>query len=104
MKYATSEQAQGFRWECAVSGRSADPEGVFATHRVLAGIDPEVYVSAAAAKEMARELGWHSPADIEELVTKAREMATEIESLKSLLEKVETMQRLEAEVAEAVAV
>lgn len=103
MKFVPAPQMTGQRWNCAVTGRSADDEGMFDSHRILAGWDQPVHISAAAVKEMATKLGWVSPDDIEELVVKAREMGAEIESLRELLAKVEQMQALEAEVAEAVA-
>jgi hypothetical protein len=97
MNFVRAEQLSGQRWNCALTGRSTDDEGFFDARRALVGIDPDVHISAAGAKEMARMLGWHSPEEIEGYLTQLREMGAEIQALQHRLESIETVKRIEAE-------
>lgn len=106
MQFAPSDQATGFRWECAATGRTADEQGVFITGRQLSReaystADPEVFLCAAAIKEMARKLGWHSPEDIDEIVARFNAQTLELDALKERLEKLEQFKALEEELTHA---
>ena len=114
MKFHPTEalKNQQRRIKCAVTGRADDPDGFFVELRELEILDTTankhvvttfgVDISAAAAKEMARQLGWLSPAEAEEMADRINEMGAEIASLSSLLEKLETFADLKSDL-EAVA-
>lgn len=106
MQFVDKENLGASRYECAVTGRSDDPEGFFDARRTLSfmGTDNRptptevrACVSAAAAKEMARMMGWRSPGDVAKLESGLEAMTAEIEALKELLAKVEQFQSLGAE-------
>lgn len=76
---------------CAVfAGKSQDPEGFVHTGMVLPGWDPEVTVSVAAVREMARLVGLPTDTERDEAVLRAEaaellltEAQEEIESLRA---------------------
>lgn len=112
MYFITKDQMGVSRFECAITGRTSDPEGFFDIGRnlTLIGTDNRPHdmgyravVSAAAAKELARMLDWHSPEDIEDLVNRVNAMGAEIAALRHKLDSIETVKRIEAELAEEVA-
>jgi hypothetical protein len=106
VNFVPTNQATSFRWECAATGRTADKEGVFQTNRRLAReafstADPEVFLSAAAVKEMARKLGWFPPDEIAELQARFDEQGDVLAELKDRLDKIDQYQALEKELTHA---
>ncbi|MGH2761390.1 MAG: hypothetical protein ACRDLD_02220 [Thermoleophilaceae bacterium] len=87
---------------CAITDRTTDPEGFVSTGRVLTGWDQPVDLSIAAAKEIARLLGWVSREEVEGHLARLAEMETEIEALRARVDKLATYRELEAELAGAV--
>jgi hypothetical protein len=61
---------------CCVTERGSDPEGFIATHKILSGWDQQVFISAAAVKDMAREFGLVPQQEVE----KVKQALVELES------------------------
>ena len=49
------------RW-CAVTGRHADPDGWYNTGHILTMPDPQAWICAQGARELAKWVGWIDPA------------------------------------------
>lgn len=109
MQLVPSDQLGQGRYYCAATGRTTDPEGMFDFRIPLTMINssnrPEEMpyrscVSVAAAKEMARTMGWHSPEDVKGLIDRLGEMSAALEAVKSRQDKIEAFRELEAELTE----
>ena len=83
---------------CAVTNTTQDKDGFFHTNQILAGWDQEVLVSARAAKEMARQLGWHSPEEVKEAFERVEKFGVEIDALKEKLAAYEQIVELKEKV------
>ena len=76
--------------QCLLTGRGSDPDGFFTVPgAVVKALDPVPYVCASIVRDMARDLGWVSPAEhavvCEELAA-AQSRVTELESRLAALE------------------
>lgn len=77
------------------------PEGYFDTGNIIEGVDPHAYVSVVAVRHMAEELGWASPAkveDLEDLLNRRDNKIVELEAeLKAADKQLEAINTLRSE-------
>jgi hypothetical protein len=85
---------------CAVTQRAQDSRGFIHTGVVLAGLDPEVFVSAAAAEEMGKLIGMVPRADVAHLEERFEHLSAQIEEVRELAEKIDKYEQLEKELHE----
>lgn len=94
--------------ECAVTNRATDKEGFIETGNVLPAVDiragrnhdRDIFISVAAAKEMARLVGWYPPDEVEEVQSMLAAYAEKVSGLEAYVEKLERFKALETELQE----
>lgn len=84
---------------CAVTNRGADPEGFIRTGNRLVGIDREVYISVAAAKEMGRMVGMYTQEDVDRLKGRLEALEAEYADALERLDDITRLHELEQKVA-----
>lgn len=63
---------------CAVTLKPQDPDGFWNTGHVLTGHDPNVWISATGARELAKLEGWHSPEEWDSLRRQVHEIQSQL--------------------------
>jgi hypothetical protein len=96
MRYVPNQNLIGAQL-CAVTQRAQDSRGFIHTGVVLAGVDPEVFISAAAAEEMGKLIGMVPKADVASLEEKFEHLSAQIEEVRELAEKIDKYEELEKE-------
>jgi hypothetical protein len=64
--------------KCAITQRQKDKRGFIHTNRVIAGMDPEVFISAAAAEELGKTVGMVPEKEVEELKVRVAKLGADL--------------------------
>lgn len=74
---------------CCVNLRNNDPEGFIDTTNELRAIDPHIYISISAVKEMAELIGLVSRDEVSKATERIAELTSEVERLQHELKQAE---------------